>query len=309
MIDFQLYFQLLNSSPKNEGLGWKSPAYDRNLVFVSPAHILKLSTSPWEKPQKTFLSFGIFQRIYICVRNQDQRLSIRIKDAPQGSSTQFSVIIFMGKESEKIMCVYIYVYIYIKLNHFCYVYLKLLQHCKSTKLQYEIKFLRTKDAPRVPSYLGNYRFFYICNFSLLSQLTWGALHKFIEKKGHWSFALKAVTSLGLMWWISRPNMVSVPLSEVTLYLRLGIDEMDEGLGRGSYLLTKRAYWSLTWLVLISITAKDKEETSQQWTEHQREKGDNQTAVITHTRSNRNPRPMPRNMKAHQAPVMTPKGHW
>ena len=66
-------------------------------------------------------------------------------------------------------------------------------------------------------------------------------------------------------------MVSVPLERSDPHLRLGIDEMDEGLGRGSYLLTKRAYWSLTWLVLPSITAKDKEETSQQWTEHQREK--------------------------------------
>ena len=107
----------------------------------------------------------------------------------------------------------------------------------------------------------------------------------------------------LVWyrWISRPNMVSVPLEWSDPHLRLGIDELDEGLGRSSYLLTKRAYWSLTWLVLPSSTAKDKEETSQQWNRASERKGDNQTPVITPAGSNRSPRPTPRSVKAHQTP--------
>ena len=50
-----------------------------------------------------------------------------------GNSIQYSVVIYMGKDSEK---EWIYVYMYN--NHFA-VHLKLLQHCKSTILQYKIK--------------------------------------------------------------------------------------------------------------------------------------------------------------------------
>ena len=58
-----------------------------------------------------------------------------------GNYTQYLVITYKGKESEKeYMCIYIYVclYIYIYLNHFA-VHLKLTQHCKSTILQLKKK--------------------------------------------------------------------------------------------------------------------------------------------------------------------------
>ena len=48
-------------------------------------------------------------------------------------STQYSVITYMGKESEKE-----WIYVYVQLNHFA-AHLKLTQHCKSTIFQYKIK--------------------------------------------------------------------------------------------------------------------------------------------------------------------------
>ena len=53
-----------------------------------------------------------------------------------GNSTQYSLITYKGKESEKEQ-----IYVYVKLNHFA-VHLKLTQHCKSTILQYKIKSFR-----------------------------------------------------------------------------------------------------------------------------------------------------------------------
>ena len=50
-----------------------------------------------------------------------------------GNSTQYSVMAYTGKESEKE-----WIYVYVQLNHFA-VHLKLTQHCKSTILQYKIK--------------------------------------------------------------------------------------------------------------------------------------------------------------------------
>ena len=50
-----------------------------------------------------------------------------------GNSTQYSVITYVGKESEKEgIC------IYLSLNHFT-VHLKLTQYCESTILQYKVK--------------------------------------------------------------------------------------------------------------------------------------------------------------------------
>ena len=46
-----------------------------------------------------------------------------------GNSTQYSVITYMGKESEKEL-----IYVYVYLNHFA-VYPKLTQHCTSTIIQ------------------------------------------------------------------------------------------------------------------------------------------------------------------------------
>ena len=65
-------------------------------------------------------------------------------------------------------------------------------------------------------------------------------------------------------------MVSVPLERSDPHLRLGIDELDEGLGRGSYLLTKRTYWSLTWFYPL-LLPKTKKRPANSGTEHQREK--------------------------------------
>ena len=45
-----------------------------------------------------------------------------------GNSTQYSVITYMGKESEKE-----WIYVYVQLNHLA-VHLKLTQHCKSARL-------------------------------------------------------------------------------------------------------------------------------------------------------------------------------
>ena len=55
-----------------------------------------------------------------------------------GNSTQYSVVTYMGKESEKE-----WIYVYVKLNHFA-VHLKLIQHCKSTILQYKKLFKKNK---------------------------------------------------------------------------------------------------------------------------------------------------------------------
>ena len=56
-----------------------------------------------------------------------------------GNSMQYSVITYMGKESEKE-----WIYIYIQLNHFA-VHLKLLQHCKSTVTPINLKNTMVKD--------------------------------------------------------------------------------------------------------------------------------------------------------------------
>ena len=50
-----------------------------------------------------------------------------------GSSTQYSIITYMGKDSEKE-----WIYVHVKLNHFA-VHLKLIHHCKLTILQYKVK--------------------------------------------------------------------------------------------------------------------------------------------------------------------------
>ena len=55
-----------------------------------------------------------------------------------GNSTQYLVIIYIGKESEKG-----WIYVYAQLNHFA-VHLKLTQHCKSTIFQYKIKTKKNK---------------------------------------------------------------------------------------------------------------------------------------------------------------------
>ena len=55
------------------------------------------------------------------------------------NSTQYSVITYMRKESEKE-----YIYVYGKLSYFA-VCLKLTQHCKSTVLQYKIKIKLKKN--------------------------------------------------------------------------------------------------------------------------------------------------------------------
>ena len=50
-----------------------------------------------------------------------------------GNSTQYSVITYMGEESEEE-----WIYVYVQLNHFT-VHLKLAQHCKSTIFQNKSK--------------------------------------------------------------------------------------------------------------------------------------------------------------------------
>ena len=75
---------------------------------------------PWDSPGKN----TIHTTIYKIGNNKDLLYSM-------GSSTQYSVIIYMAKESEK-ECIYVYV----KLNHFT-IHLKLTRHCKiySNKLK------------------------------------------------------------------------------------------------------------------------------------------------------------------------------
>ena len=88
-----------------------------NLLYSSESQFLYLNKREWRRDKLGVWDYHIHTTIY----KIDNQL------CSTGNSTQYFVITYKGKESEK---EYIHIYVY----HFA-VHLKLAQHCKSIILQ------------------------------------------------------------------------------------------------------------------------------------------------------------------------------